>query len=713
MKIAKWPVFLGLILGMVSINAFAQNEQALSERQKLDAQRQEAMVLVGQELRDSQGEEIGEVDNVIVTPDGKLYAVLSVGGFFGIGDERVLVPFEKLQTTQNDYVVYPGTEEELEALPTYREGRSRQYISRNYRMIDREGQEVALNRSGMPQQSGVAAKEQKDGGVAENETVNQASYDGNRMISTLTFPAPEGRGSIVVEREGLQQVRVGESYDYTLQITNDSKYPVMDVTIKEMLSDNIAVEGSKVAAGKKSQDTKKGTAQKAEQATSQNNAGQQSQAQKQTEQQMNRKGDAQKTGQVASQNSTGQQSQSQKDTDRQMHQGEKQWTIARLMPGESKKIEVSGTAQKVGDANSCLVVDFKPSLCNEFQVVKPELEFERNIVDSEGNPVDRAFACDEVYFVYRLTNAGTGTTDKATIKEELPEQFKSGNGEKGVELTVEKLEQGKSAESRVAISADSAARYEGRATATSGQMKAKSNSGSIVIMKPELDVSIDGPSEEFLGRPLQYHIRVENTSDAPALDTVVTMEAGTNLHNMSVSRQKMKREGNQFMIGELKAGESREFTVSFDAEEPGEITNSVTAKAYCAQEKSEKVTTKVAGIPAVRLEVIDRSDPVKVGETTTYEISVKNQGSAEDLNVTLNGKLPQEMEFVSGEGDTKVTGNGQQVQFTSIDALAPGEMMSWNVKAKAKKAGKTKFQLELKSDANPKPVIEMEPTTLF
>lgn len=681
MRIAKWSVLLVLILGMVSSNAFGQNEQVLTERQKLDAQRQEAMVLVGQELRDAKGEEIGEVDNVIITPDGKLFAVLSVGGYFGIGDERVLVPFEKLQTTNKEYVVYPGTEDELEALPTYREGRSRQYISRNYRMIDREGKEVALNRSGVPKDSGAVAKEKKDTASSENGNMNLESAEGNRMVSTLTFPAPDGRGAIVLEREGLQQVRVGQSYDYTLTVTNDSKYPVMDVTIKEILTDNIAVDGSKLLPGQGQESTKQ----------AENKEGEQSKAQTQP----------------------GQDQKSQMNTGPQKQKDENQWTIETLMPGESRKIEVSGIAQKLGNANSCLVVDFKPSLCNEFQVVKPELEFERSIVDAEGNPIERAFACDEVYFVYKLTNTGTGTTEKATIKEDLPDTFKSGNNNKDIKLTVEKLDKGKSAESRVAVSAENAARYQGRATATAGQLEANSNTGSIVIMKPELEVSIDGPEEEYLGRPLQYHIRVENTSDAPALDTVVTIESDENLDNMSVSRQKIKREGNQFMIGDLEAGESKEFAVTLDAQEPGEVTNTVIAKAYCTEEKSEKVTTNVAGIPAIRVEVIDLSDPVKVGETTTYEIRVKNQGSAEDLNIAISGKLPKEMEFVSGDGDTKITGKEQQVQFDKVDSLPPGEVVSWNVKAKANKAAKTRFRLELTSDANPKPIIEMEPTTLF
>ena len=722
MRFKSWihPLVFVFTLIFLLPSAFAQSEQEMSKRQRLDAKRREAMQIVGMDLRGETGEEIGEVDNVIVTPDERVFAVLSVGGFWGIGDERVLVPFEDLRLTGDDYVLYPGTEEELEALPVFREGRSRQYISRNYRLEDERGEEIEPARTrGYVKDSEPADAEQMEPSEMEQpetEAMQQESREGARMISTLTFPAPEGKGAIVLEREGLQQVRAGQTYDYTLQVSNDSEYPVHEVTIKEMLSDNIAVDKSQVQGEKEGQKQAK-SQQKDKKGDdgrylTQSEQSPQQKGQKQGQQQSKGKEDE---GRYLSQGEQSQQPQDQKQGQQksQMEEGRNQWTLGTLMPGETKKIEVSGVAQERGTAKSCLVVDFKPSLCNEFQVVKPELELERNIVNAEGNPIEEAYACDEIYMVYKLTNTGTGTTQKATIKEDLPEALKVEKNKNSVDLTVEKLDGGETIERRVSINAADQARYQGRATATTGELEVNSESDSIRILKPELDVSIDGPQKDYLGRPIQYHVRVENTSDAPALDTVVTLNSGENLNNMTVSRQKMEREGNQFMIGRLEAGESKEFSVTFDAEQPGKITNRVVASAYCAAEKSQEITTDVLGIPAVRVEVIDRTDPVKVGETTTYEISVKNQGSAEDLNVTLNGKLPQEMEFVSGEGDTEVTGNGQNVEFARVDSLPPGEVVSWNVQTEATGTGKTKFRLELTSDANQRPVIEMEPTTLF
>ena len=51
-------------------------------------------------------------------------------------------------------------------------------------------------------------------------------------------------------------------------------------------------------------------------------------------------------------------------------------------------------------------------------------------------------------------------------------------------------------------------------------------------------------------------------------------------------------------------------------------------------------------IPALRLEAIDRQDPVQVGGTTTYTITVRNQGSGEAKDIQLSAVLPEELSFI-------------------------------------------------------------------
>ena len=123
--------------------------------------------------------------------------------------------------------------------------------------------------------------------------------------------------------------------------------------------------------------------------------------------------------------------------------------------------------------------------------------------------------------------------------------------------------------------------------------------------------------------------------------------------------------------------------------------------------------TEFKGIAAILIEVVDQVDPVPVDNTTTYEIYVKNQGSAADSEVQLTASLPDSLEFVEATGDSKVTADGNSLSFGKIPTVAPGDILSWKVTAKATSAEKVRFRVELTSEANPRPVMELEPTTLY
>ena len=77
--------------------------------------------LVDRDVISSRGDNIGEIENVVVNEDGsQIKAVLSVGGFLGMGDKDVLVGLDELSfDPKSDFVTFNGTEEDLEARAEY------------------------------------------------------------------------------------------------------------------------------------------------------------------------------------------------------------------------------------------------------------------------------------------------------------------------------------------------------------------------------------------------------------------------------------------------------------------------------------------------------------------------------------------------------------------------------------------------------------------
>jgi sporulation protein YlmC with PRC-barrel domain len=53
--------------------------------------------VIGMDVHNKQGERLGRIDDVVLNRDGSLnYAVIAHGGFLGIGDNHVAVPFDRL-----------------------------------------------------------------------------------------------------------------------------------------------------------------------------------------------------------------------------------------------------------------------------------------------------------------------------------------------------------------------------------------------------------------------------------------------------------------------------------------------------------------------------------------------------------------------------------------------------------------------------------------
>lgn len=80
-----------------------------------------ASKIIGAGVMNDSKDSIGSVDDLIITPDEKVpTAILSVGGFLGIGTKYVAVPFNDLKMTK-DGVMMPGaTKDSLKALPEFK-----------------------------------------------------------------------------------------------------------------------------------------------------------------------------------------------------------------------------------------------------------------------------------------------------------------------------------------------------------------------------------------------------------------------------------------------------------------------------------------------------------------------------------------------------------------------------------------------------------------
>jgi len=81
-----------------------------------------------QNVYDPGNNKIGEVDDVLIGADGKINAlVIGVGGFLGIGEKHVIVPFSAVKADRKDnkwQLVMNSTKDDLKAAPGFKYDRT-------------------------------------------------------------------------------------------------------------------------------------------------------------------------------------------------------------------------------------------------------------------------------------------------------------------------------------------------------------------------------------------------------------------------------------------------------------------------------------------------------------------------------------------------------------------------------------------------------------
>jgi PRC-barrel domain len=77
--------------------------------------------VVGSSVVNEANETVGTIDDLIVTPGEKVpFAVLSVGGFLGMGTKYVVVPYNSLQVRDKKMMLPGATKDSLKALPEFK-----------------------------------------------------------------------------------------------------------------------------------------------------------------------------------------------------------------------------------------------------------------------------------------------------------------------------------------------------------------------------------------------------------------------------------------------------------------------------------------------------------------------------------------------------------------------------------------------------------------
>jgi hypothetical protein len=125
MKKAMLLISAALIgLSALTVHPSAQGVPQSVEITKVDVQKvaagYRASKVIGSTVVNDANQTIGKIDDLLVTWDGKEpYAVLSVGGFLGMGTRLVVIRYDSLKFPDNKIMLPGGTRDGLKMLPAF------------------------------------------------------------------------------------------------------------------------------------------------------------------------------------------------------------------------------------------------------------------------------------------------------------------------------------------------------------------------------------------------------------------------------------------------------------------------------------------------------------------------------------------------------------------------------------------------------------------
>jgi uncharacterized repeat protein (TIGR01451 family) len=231
---------------------------------------------------------------------------------------------------------------------------------------------------------------------------------------------------------------------------------------------------------------------------------------------------------------------------------------------------------------------------------------------------------------------------------------------------------------------------------------------------PVLAISKTGPEQQYIGRPIEYELKITNKSNVSAKNTIVEETVPDGVTSVKATAG-AKLAGSKLIweFGTLEANASKDVKISYVPTKAGILVNSANATAYCATAVSASLKTTVTGISALLMEVVDVEDPVQIGSYATYVIRVENQGSATATNILVTAMLEDNVRYISSAGATASSKEGQTVRFFPLGSLAPQAKAAWRVVVEAVRPGDVRFKVIMNADQLTRPVEETESTHLY
>jgi len=239
---------------------------------------------------------------------------------------------------------------------------------------------------------------------------------------------------------------------------------------------------------------------------------------------------------------------------------------------------------------------------------------------------------------------------------------------------------------------------------------------SVNVITPRLDLQVIGPGLRYLDRKALYTLRVTNPGDAPATNVTVANMVPSGFKVEAASdggRHDFQARTVSWFLGEIGPGQTREVKLEVKAINAGEHKHRATAVGARGLRAESELVTRVEGLSALQVELVDTEDPIEVNGDTAYEVRVSNTGSKTETDIKLIAFVPDKMQFKNAQGPVRYREEGKTIVFEPVAKLAPRADAFFRIHVKALEPGTVRFKIQITSTNVTEPVIKMESTRIY
>ncbi len=383
------------------------------------------------------------------------------------------------------------------------------------------------------------------------------------------------------------------------------------------------------------------------------------------------------------------------------------WVVDQLAAGEVLTFKVKARAVGTGAATNCVDVTYRSKICLESRIVKPDLSITKSAPE-------KAIVGETIPYKIVVANVGTGLARDIRVIDRLPEGLTTLDGRTAIQSEAFSLGEGESRTLAFSARASKPGKFVNQALARNEAGLTAQDDCTTVVGQPVLEVVKTAPAQQYIGRNIEYEILVKNTGDAVADNLIVTDSLPPEVSFIAADNGGMFEGGAiVWRLPALRPGAGVKLGASVKCLNIGEATNRVVADARGAERAGAQAVTKIRGVAAMLLEVLDVVDPVEVGEMTTYIVTATNQGSALATDVRIICEIEESQQFVQATGDSGVeSSDNGAVVFAPVN-VQPGGKAVWRVQVKALEADDVRFKVQMNSEQLGRPVQESEATTQY